>query len=1165
MATITSLKFAMSAKWDGTDVRKAQADLLALQKQLDAVNGKKIQIETETDTEDIKKLKADLDTLQKDTVTRIKTDLSDSIEKMEDVQEHLRRLGVETARPKVEVDTGRASAAIDYLKAKLRSLRGDSGNGKGGFLGGLFGGGNGGNVGLNIGGMGIQVSGVTVALLYLNTALGAGILLLGALGAAGALAGSALMLGLPAALSLIAFKFATMTKDGRKAFAQLKSDLASTLQSAAQPMIKAIIDGFGQLDAGVKKLAPGIRALFAGAAPTIQPFINSILLLVQTMMPGMIAALKSVAPVMQGLQLGMSDLGRNVGQMFTGLSQGAAGFGSAIRITLGQAGVLLGQLGEAWGQTSAGGSVMLQGLLEGVNGLVSAMDNELIPAVQTMGPVIGSFLNSFLTTIGTLIGSIFKGVQILGPALMPLASFLSSLGKGLGSLVDGLAQGLTPAIRTMSGPLSALVETLGTTLGGALATILPVLGQLVAELADALGPILQQLLPPLSAVIAALLSGFAPVIKAITPVLVDIATGLGEVLNWLKPIMPILGPLAVGWWALDAAMAANPIGIVVVAITALVGGIVYLATKTQFFQKLWNDVWGGIKTGFDAFVNFMRTPFGILAALLMGPIGVLILVAANWKTIWNGILTAAMYVWHAINLAWDDTGKALKTAWDTVSNALKGAWDVFWSNVKADAAKPWQEIDGAWHDTINALKSAWDTVSSAISGAWNSFWNGLVSTAKTIWTGIEDVFKTPINVVIGIWDAVAGVFGLPTVNKLADGGPVGNAATGHADGGHIRGAGTGTSDSIPAWLSDGEFVMPARRVQQYGLGTMEAMRQGRYATGGPVLGGGSQFSTNLPQASIWGKNPNAGGFWNEVGIAPSNVPGVKQLMNIAADAIYDTLKPIIGGIESAVPDPFLPGLTQPLGGVPKDMITKVGDGILSIFKQKQDAAKQAMAALGGALPTAFHMAIIQGALRRAGVPQADWGKWMVGLNTLVNRESGWNPNAINLIDSNAAAGHPSQGLAQVIPSTFAAYGLGGSITDPVSNLVAAIRYIISRYGDISNVQQANANMPPKGYDMGGALLPGLTLAHNTTGSVEGVLNPTGLAAIGGLGNLSVLNAGGSLIPASTGALVGGGINIELNIEINGAGEMDVDELIEKVKDEVIPELTMAIVAKAGTR
>lgn len=58
-----------------------------------------------------------------------------------------------------------------------------------------------------------------------------------------------------------------------------------------------------------------------------------------------------------------------------------------------------------------------------------------------------------------------------------------------------------------------------------------------------------------------------------------------------------------------------------------------------------------------------------------------------------------------------------------------------------------------------------------------------------------------------------------------------------ATGGPVYGPGTSTSDSIQAWLSNGEFVMKTQAVQRYGLGYMHAINSGRapkFAQGGPV-------------------------------------------------------------------------------------------------------------------------------------------------------------------------------------------------------------------------------------------------------------------------------------------------------------------------------------------
>ncbi|MVU84034.1 transglycosylase SLT domain-containing protein [Nocardia sp. ET3-3] len=80
-----------------------------------------------------------------------------------------------------------------------------------------------------------------------------------------------------------------------------------------------------------------------------------------------------------------------------------------------------------------------------------------------------------------------------------------------------------------------------------------------------------------------------------------------------------------------------------------------------------------------------------------------------------------------------------------------------------------------------------------------------------------------------------------------------------------------------------------------------------------------------------------------------------------------------------------------------------------------------------------------------------------GIFRNIQRESGGNPQAINLYDSNAAAGIPSKGLLQVIDPTFQAYHVDGTswdIYDPVANIAAACNYASHRYGSIDNVFSA---------------------------------------------------------------------------------------------------------------
>lgn len=116
------------------------------------------------------------------------------------------------------------------------------------------------------------------------------------------------------------------------------------------------------------------------------------------------------------------------------------------------------------------------------------------------------------------------------------------------------------------------------------------------------------------------------------------------------------------------------------------------------------------------------------------------------------------------------------------------------------------------------------------------------------------------------------------------------------------------------------------------------------------------------------------------------------------------------------------------------------------------------------------------------------------LNALFGRtmqESGGNPRAINLWDSNAKAGNPSKGLLQTIGSTFQSYMLRGhgNIWNPVDNAIAAIRYMFAKYGHIVGASST-------GYASGGAV-PGSGPQRATVHGGEHVWTAGEVARAGG--------------------------------------------------------------------
>lgn len=240
---------------------------------------------------------------------------------------------------------------------------------------------------------------------------------------------------------------------------------------------------------------------------------------------------------------------------------------------------------------------------------------------------------------------------------------------------------------------------------------------------------------------------------------------------------------------------------------------------------------------------------------------------------------------------------------------------------------------------------------------------------------------------------------------------------------------------------------------------------------------GQLFSPPYTGTGAQGSGGKSGGFLGMLGSAVSGL--VNGVQGGAADLFTSLTNPILG----AIPSP-IPGIASPAGDLVKQLATQGRDGLANLIRGHESTATSSGAPFAGtAIPSAEHKAIIDQAVALAGGPAPNTlEEWESGFETLVQREAGWNAAAINNWDSNAAAGHPSKGLGQMIDSTFEAHKVPGhdNIWSPVDNLASDVGYIKSRYGGITNVQQANAAMAPKGYADGtNSAAPGWAMVGET--------------------------------------------------------------------------------------
>lgn len=160
-----------------------------------------------------------------------------------------------------------------------------------------------------------------------------------------------------------------------------------------------------------------------------------------------------------------------------------------------------------------------------------------------------------------------------------------------------------------------------------------------------------------------------------------------------------------------------------------------------------------------------------------------------------------------------------------------------------------------FQNTINRMTTGMDTATNTLS-----LFSGGTGTAGKL-LGTYNIIQGAINTgtkpaeTATTVAATTGLAGFTTSVYMATAALQAMAASkfatfGFATGGYIAGPGTGTSDSIPAFLSNGEYVLTADAVQNVGLPLLDAVNSGRvghFATGGLVRANGSgSKGTDVP-------------------------------------------------------------------------------------------------------------------------------------------------------------------------------------------------------------------------------------------------------------------------------------------------------------------------------
>jgi len=638
-----------------------------------------------------------------------------------------------------------------------------------------------------------------------------------------------------------------------------------------------------------------------------------------------------------------------------------------------------------------------------------------------------------------------KATQDLSKLHLSLGDAQKIVSEAAGGNIDAFNRlGITvlPKTATAAQRLEQIQKVLNERLGGSAQAAANTFGGKVrvlkVEFEDMAAKIGQMILPYLSKFMSLLLK-----IADNKPLLVTIAVAITAIAAaWVGVRIAAL----IAATSMRTALISSGVGVALLALSVL---LVLIADHWKTLEK-WalialraigdaaRVVWRALTAGWNAFFNFMRPAFKVMAEI--GRIAFLV-ISTEAKIAWDIVTGIVLAAWHVvIKPIFELIKLQAKATWLVVSTFCRIMWN--------DVLKPvWSAIRRVVLDDLSAIagtaRRVWDGVGAFFRGMWN---NVLRPALVILWNTFKTVFGSIIH---GAAAAFGWIPGLGpklkdaakqfdsfanSVNKSLGGindktvnvgvqmayrqSGVGHAVgPGMAGGGTIRGPGGPMSDTAGLFmLSNGEYVVKASSVSKYGVPFMNQLNAGKLATGGLAV------AVHTPPPGQIDK-----GIWGSV--------------NAIAKAFW----------------------TQILGAV--------GGG------------------LGGSGVARWSGVVLQ-ALAMAGLGPQYLRQVLYQMQT----ESGGNPFAQNNTDINAQLGHPSKGLLQVIQPTFDAFANGLrylGIWSPLANVFSAIRYAQAVYGP---TMMSGGNGLGSGhgyarggfvsYDNGGILRPGFTLAYNGTGRDE---------------------------------------------------------------------------------
>ncbi len=192
--------------------------------------------------------------------------------------------------------------------------------------------------------------------------------------------------------------------------------------------------------------------------------------------------------------------------------------------------------------------------------------------------------------------------------------------------------------------------------------------------------------------------------------------------------------------ALNLVMSMNPISLIIIAITALIGVFVLLWNKCEGFREFWKNLWDKVK-------EIAGVVWEAIKGFFVGAWNVI-------KGVWSKVKEFFSKVWQGIKNVFSGVVAWFKNIFTNAFNAIKTAF----SKVKEFFSNIWSRIKtvfsnvGTWFKekftaAINGIKNVFGAIGEWFSNRWSDI--------KNVFSGIGTWFK---NIFSGAWNGIKEIW-----------------------------------------------------------------------------------------------------------------------------------------------------------------------------------------------------------------------------------------------------------------------------------------------------------------------------------------------------------------------------------------------------------------------